>query len=669
MPTMPLREALRQAITELTAGRPADTVRRCDLLLVGHPRWLEAQRIKAEGLISLGRFPAAEQLLDTILAANPEHVGAYIDRAYLMQRRGDAIGSLACYRRACELTADNAQLRAQHNQLAAQLNRPPFTPSHTGLARQYLRAEHFAHAVREWDIALQANPNRLDAQIGIAETLWRMGDTQRSQDVCRYILRNMPFCLKPLLLLALFELDAGNTFEAQRLVRTASELDPEQAIAGELFADLVASGRDDVAQLFRDATRSVSRPLEASLPNQTGAPDALRLNNRPGTTPLPTGQLPTGPLFRGVPVTDPGPTTKFVRQMPPPGPTTTLSGGQQGVEDFFSQSRASLVPADFQQVFKETEYMLWSREHEDAPTAEMQATRVAASPPAAAPVSATPAVSPPTNLDAEPDSDAEMGFVRWLQAQGARSLPPGDAVPAPTPTPIGAIPAPQPNPAAPSTIAPPPFLVAAMQSASGAPPHDLRPVDEAPIMAPVDIPPPAPPPIAAAPEPVAVTVPVYEEQLSASQDPGEYPLPDPLAHVSLPSESGALTMEAIEHGLASAGFARLETGRLASLASTLDGAPPEAEAPMPDVAQRLEAARAMRLEGRAGEALGEYRALVKASAEHMPAIIRDLRDAAIEDPHEPEIPRLLGDALIRQGDYADALEAYNRANVLRQEHA
>lgn len=664
MPTIPLREALRQAITELTAGRPADTAHRCDLLLVGHPRWLEAQRIKAEALISLNHFPEAEQLLDTVLAANPEHVGAYIDRAYLMQRRGDALGSLACYRRACELTADNAQLRAQHNHLAAQLNRPPFTPSHTGLARLYLRAENFAHAVREWDFALQDNPNRLDAQIGIAETLWRMGDTKRSQDVCRYTLRSMPFCLKPLLLLALFELDAGNMFEAQRLVRTASELDPEQAVAGELFADLVASGREDVAQLFRDATRAVSRPLDTPLPNQTGTLAAMRLQ-RPNTTPLPTGQLPTGPLFRGVPMTDPGPTTKFDRPPPPPGPTMTLNGGQQGVEDFFSQSRASMVPADFQHVFKETEYMLWSREHEDAPTAEMQAARAAVAASSGPPAQLAGSPSPDT---VDPGAEAEMGFVRWLQAQGARPMPGGTAGTAsPLPPARANTASAQGMSSAAPAVPPPPFLAAALQSPQGEPARERRPVAETPFVAPVDIPAPMAAPPAEeppAPEPVAAP-PVMAEPPSVA-----FAMPEPPAHVSMPSENGALTMEAIENGLASAGFARLETGRLASLASTLDGAPPEEdEAPVQDVPQRLAAAHELRQKGRLGEALGEYRTLVKAAAEHMPAIIRDLRDAAIEDPQEPEIPRLLGDALIRQGEYADALEAYNRANALRQEHA
>ncbi|HKD74756.1 MAG TPA: hypothetical protein VKB76_04645, partial [Ktedonobacterales bacterium] len=132
-------------------------------------------------------------------------------------------------------------------------------------------------------------------------------------------------------------------------------------------------------------------------------------------------------------------------------------------------------------------------------------------------------------------------------------------------------------------------------------------------------------------------------------------------------ETPALTIEAIEHGLQSAGYAHLDTGRLASVATTLDSAPDDSAPDEQDFASRLANARSLRAGGRMGEALAEYRALVKAAIDEIPEIIRDLRDAAIEDPHEPEVYRLLGDAHIRLGDYVEALEAYNRGNALRQE--
>ncbi|MBA3826048.1 MAG: tetratricopeptide repeat protein, partial [Ktedonobacterales bacterium] len=434
MATTPLREALHGIETEITAGRPGEALRLCDQLLVTHPRWLDAQRLRARALVAVDRLPEAERVLDGILASNPEDGAAFCDRAYLMQRRGELLGALACYRRACELVRNNAGLRAAHNQLAAQLGRPPYTPSHTGLARLYLRAELFAHALREWDIALHANPNRLDAQIGMAETLWRSGDSRRAQTTSRFILGQMPLSLKPLLLLAFFNLEDGRPTEAQNLVRLAGELDPDQQIAGELFGDLVAAGHSGLAQLFRAAVRSKTSPLLAPESiGQTGVFPALvpRLS-RPISEPLPTGQLPTGPLFTPKPDFDLLPTGKL--SYPP-------VNGNGEIEDFFSQSRASMMPDNFDVVFRETEYMLWSRDNEEPTTAEIPAI--------------TPTTPPPSS------EETDMAFVRWLQEQGARPL--DDAPPA------VALPALPPSTAPDAPVEVPPFLRQALSEATDLP--------------------------------------------------------------------------------------------------------------------------------------------------------------------------------------------------------
>lgn len=695
MPTTPLREALQQAEAEINAGRPGEALRSCDQLLGTHPRWLAAQRLRAKSLVALNQLAEAEKLLDGILAAHPEDVEAFIDRAYLAQCKHDLMGALACYRRACELARDNAALRAIHNQLAVQLNRPAYTPSHTGLARLYQRSELFAHALREWDVALQANPNRLDAQIGMAETLWRMGDAQRAQEVCRYILRHMPTCLKPLLLLVVFELDAGHGAEAQRLTQMVAEMDPEQLVAGELFGDLVASGHVALAQLFRVAVRAQTTPLMAANQSQTGTFPAINGQARPGV-PQPTGQLATGPLFlrpKTNPLYEPAPTSKL--EFPTSAPSNGNGNGHGTIEDFFSQSRASEIPAEFEYVFKETEYMLWSRDQEEPITAEIPV--IGSAPTASAPPA--PAPSPPPSPPAAPD-EAEMRYIRFLQEQGARplddtfaptSLPATDsakiAVPdfliqamaesaitsAPSEDPVTAPPEP-PEPIVPSqpfAPSPPPEATPEREPVPATP---MRPIEALPSGEPealaADN---APDPWPVAEEPAQVE----DAALPAQELPPAAPLPTP-APAQVASEPPApvttapatpppVTIEAIQQGLESAGFARLDTGRLAAVASSLDHAPPATPAPSVDADQHLEMARTLRRQGHMGEALVEYRALVKVATDRMPEIIRDLRDAAIEDPREAEIQRLLGDAYIRQGDYVEALEAYNQASALRHE--
>jgi tetratricopeptide (TPR) repeat protein len=90
------------------------------------------------------------------------------------------------------------------------------------------------------------------------------------------------------------------------------------------------------------------------------------------------------------------------------------------------------------------------------------------------------------------------------------------------------------------------------------------------------------------------------------------------------------------------------------------------ETPAPDdYLGRLRLARRQRAAGRLEDALLEYRALLRDSTDTLDDLIHDLRDMSTTADNS-EIHRLLGDAYIREGNYLEALEAYNRALALSQ---
>ncbi len=742
--TIPLREIVRLTEQMLVSRRPADALRRCDVLLAANPHWLEIKRIKAEALIALNQLTPALDIIDHLLASDPEMARAYILRGWIMRQQNDLLGTLACLRRACELAPNDEGLRASHDELAGSLHRPPYSPSHTGLARMYVRSELYQHAVREWDTALRANPNRIDAQIGIAETFWCMGETKRAIPICLAILRTYPDCLKPLLLVAVDNLHQGQRDRAQAALFHASQLDPDMRAAGELFANQVAAGDTVLASWLRDAAKAVYNllapvitpnftPRDTHPPAQSPAQPALRSYL---TDPLPQGKAPTGPLFAtNKPNTAPlEPTSK----LPPLTPQTMFGADQDA--DFFSRSRTSMLPDDFQRIFDESRNMLWRDEHQaehgqsTGPGDEHETTSVAADPPA---------------------SKEELDYVRWLQSQGAQpieddpaersviqpiapppflldalrqtaatergipALPPvmppeASAPSAPVSEPrqllvdgsVEGLAQPVPQPPTPRAVSAEvemhkPTSVARERWAESEPalpvvlpstipsPLSAQAPEAPPNTQPVatSLPPPDPdvaspvsvwpaPPTDVEQPPVSIwtTDPTLVEQQPASVWPAA-PQPDQPVHPAaatptpvtpLPGEQ-ALTIEAIEQGLSAIGFARHETGRLATVASLLNDTEPSPEVVDPDIHGRLARARQLRHTGQMAEALGEYRSAVKAQSDAMPDVIRALMDAAIEHPQEPELQRLLGDAHIRIGNYVESLEAYNRASALGQE--
>jgi tetratricopeptide (TPR) repeat protein len=82
--------------------------------------------------------------------------------------------------------------------------------------------------------------------------------------------------------------------------------------------------------------------------------------------------------------------------------------------------------------------------------------------------------------------------------------------------------------------------------------------------------------------------------------------------------------------------------------------------------ERLERARQRRSAGQIEQALNDYRLVLKNAPELLPDVMNDLNESLEEAPDHPEVHRLLGDAYIRQGNYLQALEAYNRAVALTQ---
>jgi len=85
-----------------------------------------------------------------------------------------------------------------------------------------------------------------------------------------------------------------------------------------------------------------------------------------------------------------------------------------------------------------------------------------------------------------------------------------------------------------------------------------------------------------------------------------------------------------------------------------------------DYPARLERARARLETGQIEDALTDYRLVLKNAPDLLGDVMRDLNGSLEETPDHPEVHRLLGDAYIRQGNYLQALEAYNRAVALTQ---
>lgn len=239
-----LRDYLQITEDAISAGHIDDAMEKCQHILAFFPESLEAQRLLGKVYLAQGQLEEAQQTFDWILANDPENVIVYCDRAIISERMSDMDTALDCYQQAYELSRGNSQIRQEFNALSAKVGQQDFMFSRAGLARLYMRGDLLPQALQEWEAVLNANPDRLDARTGLLETYWREGLYDQVEQLATQILEDIPGCLKALLLLA-HVISIYDIEQARDLLQRAEAMDPEMAMAHDLFSDLIAGQPND----------------------------------------------------------------------------------------------------------------------------------------------------------------------------------------------------------------------------------------------------------------------------------------------------------------------------------------------------------------------------------------------------------------------------------------
>ncbi|GHO45610.1 tetratricopeptide repeat protein [Ktedonospora formicarum] len=267
LPTNPpttLREYLQQTEDAISKGNLDDALARCQNVLAQYVESLEAQRLLGEVYLAQGKLDEAQQSFDWVLTNDPENVLVYCDRALVSENLSDFDTALDCYQQAYELSRGNSQIREEFNKLSSRAGQQGFMFSRAGLARLYMRGDLFTQSIQEWEAVLAITPDRLDARIGLLETLWRDGLYERAEQLARQVLLDVPSCLKALLLLA-YITSSRDLRQSQDLLKRAEAMDPDLQLAQELFADLLSS-QSNANEPFLSLLKRA--PVTLTLPGQ-----------------------------------------------------------------------------------------------------------------------------------------------------------------------------------------------------------------------------------------------------------------------------------------------------------------------------------------------------------------------------------------------------------------
>jgi tetratricopeptide (TPR) repeat protein len=106
-------------------GRYDDAIACCRRLLDRHPAYFTARVVLGRALAALGRCREAAVELEHVLTSAPDHLAAIRDLGDVYERLDRRADALHCYRRALELSRDDAQLQSGVTRLSSTGAEPP----------------------------------------------------------------------------------------------------------------------------------------------------------------------------------------------------------------------------------------------------------------------------------------------------------------------------------------------------------------------------------------------------------------------------------------------------------------------------------------------------------------------------------------------------------------
>ncbi len=204
------------------------------------PDNLEAHRILGEAYLASRQFDQAQESFSRVLYADPENIPALVGLGITYERQGKIDRAVREFEQALEIKSDLKELREQLLRLYTDswgAERAQLRLSKPGLARLYAKGHMFPQAIQEFRSVINDDPDRFDAQVGLAEVLWRDGQEEAAALVCEEILAQRDVVLKANLLLGYMKLTAGDP-QGQHYWNVAQRLDPYQGVALALFETL-----------------------------------------------------------------------------------------------------------------------------------------------------------------------------------------------------------------------------------------------------------------------------------------------------------------------------------------------------------------------------------------------------------------------------------------------
>ena len=236
MARMSLQAAFDQARQWLESNDLDRAIGLSEHILQSYPNNLEAHRLLGEASLANRQLDRAQESFEYILAADPENIPAHVGLGVALERRGKLEQAVREFEQALEIKPDMPELRSQVLRLYTEggIENPQLRLSHAGLARLYAKGQMLPQAVNEFRKVIKNQPDRYDARVALAETLWNNEQEEEASALSHALIAERPNLIKPHLLLGYMQLASGQQ-EGEQHWDKAANFDPYMTIAQSIF--------------------------------------------------------------------------------------------------------------------------------------------------------------------------------------------------------------------------------------------------------------------------------------------------------------------------------------------------------------------------------------------------------------------------------------------------
>src|SRR5262245_11955554 len=307
MASMSLQAAFDQARQWLESNDLSRAIGLAQYILEHYPENLDAYRILGEAYLANRQLDRAQDAFEHVLRADPENIPAHVGLGITFERQNRLDRAIPEFEQALEIKPDMPELRSQLLRLYTEAwgsEHAHLRLSRAGLARLYAKGHMLPQAINEFRQVVADQPDRFDAQVAMAEALWRDGQEDAAIEVCRSILAKRPESLKATLILGYIEM-AGGQPEGERAWESARQMDPYQVVARAVFDTLPPENNDEPVidewdealwrkrQAEEQERIAATRPMEAITPVAIPIPTESGANGSRFVPPPPLTSRPT----------------------------------------------------------------------------------------------------------------------------------------------------------------------------------------------------------------------------------------------------------------------------------------------------------------------------------------------------------------------------------------